>query len=69
MNYTGVDSKKIRKHLSDTEKLSALPTPATVVELPAVVAKDMQHFIARVRVGGAEQYGALLERPERSFVG
>ncbi len=64
-----IDSKKIRKHLSDIEKLSALLTPVTVVELPGVVAADMQRFIARVRSSGTEQYGQLLERLERSFVG
>lgn len=64
-----IDSKKIRKHLYDIEKLSALLTPATVVELPGIVAKDMQRFIAKVRATRVEQYGALLERLERSFVG
>lgn len=63
-----IDSKKIRKHLSDIEKLSELLTPVTVVELPAVVAKDMRRFIARVRSSGKEQYGQLLERLEHTFL-
>lgn len=61
-------SNKIRKHLSDINRLSVLLAPETVVQLPGVVAADMQQFIAGVRSSGAEHYEELLARLERSFV-
>lgn len=63
-----IDSKKIQKHLSDINRLSALLTPATIVSLPAIVATDMKRFMGEIRSRDRNDYQQLLERLERSFI-
>ncbi|HTV87347.1 MAG TPA: hypothetical protein VME63_18270 [Dyella sp.] len=57
-----IDSKKVRKHLKDVVKLSALLRADQVVTMPASIAASMQRFIHRARALPDEELAAFDSR-------
>ena len=47
-----VDSKDIRKHKNDVQRLSALLLPDDFIALPDAIKSDMQAFLAKVEDSG-----------------
>jgi hypothetical protein len=62
-----IDSKNIRKHLSDIVTLSALLTPAQRIDVPPTIRADMQTFLVQVAMLGQAEYALAMGRIAEAY--